>query len=493
MGRKKTKKRAASRIPDNIEKRVVVVSLANSGWGARRLVPLLEEEGIQLTTSAVYTILKRRGLENRTKRLAALEKRRSEDQADKPQKIPAKISLPIEERIVEISMQHPDYGAKRLLPLLKDEEIIVAASTVYTILKRHGLQNRSRRLAPIDEMRPVEIPQTIEAPVQEPEYTVALPVPLKDLPPPEALRKPSRRSLWVFAFLNLLLIALVLFLGVQAVQNITNLTLGPVTAPVPPPTRLITKGLPEVNRQLDDYNIIWQRNLFNISNGKPPVPVKTIPVEKISLASKKLGLKLAGTVVADDADQNLAIIDIRKIREQKAFHEGDQIGKVRIKKIQRNKVIITTEKGDELLILDPERSAKNYSASSSRGTVDSQSSPLEQDVGRQSQIRSSQFSVQRQFVTRFLGDPEEFLQNIEISPYMEDDQPAGFQIAGITPNNPLGKLGLINGDVIMAINRETITSPQQAADFLRKLMEGGKIKIRLKRNRSRHLVRLNIN
>ena len=120
------------------------------------------------------------------------------------------------------------------------------------------------------------------------------------------------------------------------------------------------------------------------------------------------------------------------------------------------------------------------------------SSPLEQDVSRQSQIRSSQFSVQREFVTRFVGDPEEFLQNMEISPYTEDDRPAGFQITGITPNNPLGKMGLLDGDVIMAINQEAITSPQQAADFLRKLMEGGKIEIRVNRNRSRRLIRLNI-
>jgi len=337
----------------------------------------------------------------------------------------------------------------------------------------------------------------VEAPVPEAEYTVALPAALKDLPPPEAPKKPSRRSLWAFAFLNLLLIALILFLGVQAVQNITNLALGPETATVPPPVPppkqvLAAKELPEVNRRLADYSMIWQRNLFNVSNENPPAPAKAIPVEKMRIASKKLGLKLVGTVVADDAKQSQAIIESSKNREQNAFREGDQIEKVRIKKILRNTVVITTEKGDELLTLDPERIAKNDRASSSSGTVDSQSSPLEQDVGRQSQIPSSQFSVQRQFVTRFLGDPEEFLQNMEISPYTEDDQPAGFQIAGITPNNPLGKLGLINGDVIMAINRETITSPQQAADFLRKLMEGGKIKIRLKRNRSQRLVRLNI-
>jgi general secretion pathway protein C len=420
MGRKKTKKRATSRIPDNIEK-PIVVSLANPGWGARRLVPVLEEEGIQLTTSAVYTILKRR-----------------------------------------------------------------------------GLQNRSRRLAAIDARRPVEIPQTIEAPVQEAEYTVALPAALKDLPPPEAPRKPSRRSRWVFAFLNLLLIALILFLGVQAVQNITDLALRPETTAVPPPIPppkqvLAAKELPEVNRRLDDYSMIWQRNFFNILNENPPAPAKAIPFEKISLASKKLGLKLVGTVVVDNANQSQAIIESRKNREQKAFREGDQIGKVRIKKIQRNIVVITTERGDELLTLDPERFAKNDSASSlPPGTVDSQSSPLEQDLDRQSQIRPVELGLTREFVTRFLGDPDEFLQNMEISPYIEDDRPAGFQITGITPNNALGKMGLLDGDIIMAINQEAITSPQQAADFLRKLMEGGKIEIRVNRNRSRRLVRLNI-
>jgi general secretion pathway protein C len=198
-----------------------------------------------------------------------------------------------------------------------------------------------------------------------------------------------------------------------------------------------------------------------------------------------------GTVVADDANQSQAVIESSKNREQKAFREGDQIGKVRIKKIQRNKVIITTQQGDRLLTIDPERVAKNDRASSFPQST--KSSPLEQDAGGQSQIPSSQFSVQREFVTRFLGDPDEFLQNMEISPYTEDDRPAGFQITGITPNNPLGKMGLIDGDVIMAINQETITSPQQAPDFLRKLIKGGKIKIRVKRDRSRRLVRLNIN
>ena len=300
----------------------------------------------------------------------------------------------------------------------------------------------------------------VEAPVPEAEYTVALPAALKDLPPPEAPKKPSRRSLWAFAFLNLLLIALILFLGVQAVQNITDLALGPETAAVPPP-------VPPPKQVL--------------AAKEPPAPAKALPVEKISIAPKNLGLKLVGTVVAEDANRGQAVIESSKNREQKVFCEGDQIGKVRIKKIQRNQVVITTEEGDRLLTLDPESFAKNGRASS-----------LEQGLDRQSQIRPVELGLTRDFVTRFLGDPDEFLQNMQISPYTEDDRPAGFQITGITPNNPLGKMGLLDGDVITAINQEAITSPQQAPDFLRKLIKGGKIEIRVNRNRSRRLVRLNI-
>ena len=405
----------------------------------------------------------------------------------------------IEKRMVDVSLANPDFGAQRLQPLLAQEGIVLSASVIYRVLRRHGLQTRPLRLAQHEaqEQDFTEITLLVEEPVQEPEEVFSLPVPLDRLPPPKPLEKPARRGQWVFALFNFFLIGLILFLGVQAVQNITRFTDPPgpevVTTPAltTAPT-VVPEAQADISRPLDDYRMIWQRNLFNVSNQKPPAPVKAIPIEKISLASKKLGLKLVGTVVADDANQSLAIIESSKNREQNAFREGDQIGKVRIKKIQRNKVIITTEKGDELLTLDPERIAKNDSASSSPGTVDSQSYPLEQDVGRQSQIRSSHFSVQRKFVTRFLGDPEEFLQNMEVSPYTEDDQPAGFQITGITPNNALGKMGLIDGDVIMAINQEAITSPQQAADFLRKLMEGGKIEIRVKRNRSQRLVRLNI-
>lgn len=70
----------------------------------------------------------------------------------------ARIPPAVETRVVELSMQHPEFGAKRLLPLLKKEAITISASSIYNILKRHGLQNLEKRLAMIRARQAIEAP-----------------------------------------------------------------------------------------------------------------------------------------------------------------------------------------------------------------------------------------------------------------------------------------------------------------------------------------------
>ena len=57
------------------------------------------------------------------------------NQAKTTKRMGRKIPIEIEKRIVELSYQNPELGAKRLLPLLKREEIDVSSSSVYRILK----------------------------------------------------------------------------------------------------------------------------------------------------------------------------------------------------------------------------------------------------------------------------------------------------------------------------------------------------------------------
>jgi hypothetical protein len=62
-------------------------------------------------------------------------------------KFPSKIPDRTAERIVTISLQHPELGARRLVPLLKKKRISVSATTIQSILRRQGLQSREKRLA----------------------------------------------------------------------------------------------------------------------------------------------------------------------------------------------------------------------------------------------------------------------------------------------------------------------------------------------------------
>lgn len=72
-------------------------------------------------------------------------------------KVALRIANNIERRIAYLSLCHPDFGARRLLPILKKENIDVSTSTVYRILKRHGQQNRSMRISKIEAQQRVDI------------------------------------------------------------------------------------------------------------------------------------------------------------------------------------------------------------------------------------------------------------------------------------------------------------------------------------------------
>ena len=66
-------------------------------------------------------------------------------------KAASRISKKAEGRIVELSLRNPDFGARRLIPLLKQKKISVSSSQIYGVLKRHDLQTREKRLARIEE------------------------------------------------------------------------------------------------------------------------------------------------------------------------------------------------------------------------------------------------------------------------------------------------------------------------------------------------------
>jgi len=502
----------STKIADETAEQIVAASLQNPDFGAKRLLPLLQESGIDASTSKIYSILKRRGLQTRKLRLARLDERHRTQDAPAPDKEPAaEITPEIEERIVEVSLQNPDHGTRRLADLLAGEGISISSSAIYILLKHHGLQTRALRLSRIELERLTEdaspnvetaapyaapMPVTPEEPVQAPVDTVGVSEAPRAASVPSAPVKSPRSSRWFFYLADLCLLALVGYLGYlgyHTVLSFKQAKLQPeaVTAVKPEPARRAVQPKIAVE-PLTGYRKIWERNLFNIPEETSPAPKKEIPIEEIALAQKNIGLKLVGTVVAYDATFSRAIVHVTKTREQDAYREGDQAGSAKIKKILRNKVIITTDKGDQLLTIDDEDFGQGGKAASKQRPVPRsltfrQPNTGEMNLGgsgeRLSGRRARSISLKQEEVMASLADTDQLLQELTISPFMQDDQPAGFIISKIPRGSILTKMGLRNGYVVTQLNDQAITSPDQAAEFFRTLAEGGEVTIEVSRSR----------
>ena len=494
-----------------IEERIIEISLQNPDFGAKRLLPLLQESGIDTSTSKVYSILKRHGLQTRKLRLARLSGLRGTKDAPAPEKAPSELTPEIEERIVEVSLQNPESGTRHLAGLLAGEGISISSSAIYSLLKRHGLQTSALRKSRIDLLHLTEtgspaaetaVQDAVPLPAMpgEPEQAPADPLEISGTPPsapaPSVLVKSPSRTRWLFHLADVLLLALVGYLGYLGYHTVLDLKQSKpqpeaVAAVKPEPARRSVQPNIAVE-PLKGYHKIWERNLFNIPDKTAPAPKAEIPIEKIALAKKNIGLKLVGTVVADDAAYSRAIVHVSKTREQDAYREGDQAGEAKIKKILRNKVIITTDKGDQLLTIDDEDFGKGGKASSkkrgaSRGLTSPQPNAGEMRYGvsgsQLSRRRARSINLNHEEVAASLADTEQLLQELTISPFMQDEQPAGFIISKIPRGSILTKMGLRNGYVVTQLNDQEITSPDQAAEFFSTLAEGGEVTIQVRRSR----------
>jgi len=538
MAKAKVKKKISTRAAQSVETQIVEMSLQNPELGARRLAPLLKKKRISVSTATIQNILRRYGLQNREKRLAKLAAQSKKDQTPESQtkKRSIKISDAAAQRIVEISLQNPDLGARRLVPLLQKQGVSASFSTVYRILKLNHLENRQKRILRIEAQQVQEAPPEPEtespesfaespetAPVEAEaemlqvvlEPGAAVPIPAEDQAPlpaglPEPALEPAsvapavrerrplrktppkpikRRSHPAFYPLYMLLFVLIGYLGFHGFQAIQYVRSETATVSASGFAASGIKGKVESDvseRPLEGYSRIWERNLFNIARAGDSESVKQIAIEKVAPADKNLGLKLVGTVVADDDGLRRAFIENSKTRRQEAYHEGDAAGGVRIKKILRNRVIVGTAEGDRLLMVEIGRATEGGDSESSNSAMYAQQISAgfqypQQTAGRRRPGRS--IKLAREEVVASLADIDKLEQQLNIEPFMKDDQPAGFTIGKIPPESILRKMGLKTGNAIMGVNDEAITSPEQAAEFFQTLAQGGEktIKARIGR------------
>ncbi len=104
-----------------------------------------------------------------------------------------------------------------------------------------------------------------------------------------------------------------------------------------------------------DFQVILRRHLF----GKPPSekkPATSEPPPPVPLAATSLDLTLLGTITGAPANRRAIILDKKK-KGQEIYGQGDSIQGSLIKEIQRDKLILTVNGKDEMLL--PETPKKN--------------------------------------------------------------------------------------------------------------------------------------
>ena len=110
--------------------------------------------------------------------------------------------------------------------------------------------------------------------------------------------------------------------------------------------------------RLDDYRVIWGRNLFATASETLWESAQE-PVNEVPLAGKDAGMKLIGTAVTPNPASSYAVIDRTGTSEQGIFKARDKVGKATILAIQRNIVIIETETGERLRLSIDEEPGKS--------------------------------------------------------------------------------------------------------------------------------------
>jgi general secretion pathway protein C len=221
---------------------------------------------------------------------------------------------------------------------------------------------------------------------------------------------------------------------------------------------------------------------------KTSVLLDEVPPKRLPLAPSSLGLKLVGTVVARDAKMSLAVIEKGGAGKQRIYYEGARAGKVLIKKVLRNEVIIDAGRGEvKLTMLHGQASGSSRSGRSVSRQIPQRASTSRPVPGRHQSVH-----LDREEVVAALSDLNKVTRQVHFTPYTVYDESEGIKVRNITPGSLLSKIGLRNGDIIKGVNDAAITGPDQVAVLFQKLREGGEVIVKVKGRRRTRRIHLQI-
>jgi general secretion pathway protein C len=225
--------------------------------------------------------------------------------------------------------------------------------------------------------------------------------------------------------------------------------------PEAPIVRPRSFGTNRRGRSIEDYNVVFTRNLFNSNGiipgeegtGGQPSDLGGAPVRTT------LPFDLIGTMILSDELRSIATIEDKTAQIVYPVRTEDEIpGKAKILKIEARRVVfINTASGRREFVDLPETELP----------------PTQVAIGIKSgggieQVAPTQFSVNRGEIDKALSDINNILTQARAVPHFENGIAAGYKLFQIVPGSIYQKLGLKDGDVICGFNGQPANDPAVA-------------------------------
>lgn len=194
-------------------------------------------------------------------------------------------------------------------------------------------------------------------------------------------------------------------------------------------------------------------------------------------AVKNSSLELIGTAVIPGPYQSVAVIEDLKEKQQWLFHEGERAGGFLIKKIGRDQIIIDGPEGEVKVKI---KGLLTAVTKGSKVPEKSQGGPPPTAPDWISP-RDRNYVVDHKAAAAALEDPNRALQSVEISSGRIFNRQTGIRIASIVPGSIFTEMGLRSGDLILGVNDQEISGPEDAAYLLQIFSDGGDVDLKVRR------------
>jgi type II secretory pathway component PulC len=218
----------------------------------------------------------------------------------------------------------------------------------------------------------------------------------------------------------------------------------------------------------ENHKIIIERNIF--ASSELNEAQGNIQQEKMDdpLSILRAQLRLLATVAGDD-QVACAVIENVKSKVQDVYKAGDIIEGTKIKRIDRNKIVLFCGEQHRLLNLHIACEVLGPADKNEEPVMAKKQKTVEQDKNRTACITQAQGMVAS-------------LNKMEVDPYIVNGEEKGLCIAGLDNFSIAEYFGFKNGDIIQTLNGQMLNNKQKAFQALKKARSQSSLNFQLLRN-----------